>query len=305
MAKQPSYNNEALLEQFMTYLTVEKNYSHLTIQAYRDDLTQFILFITEHHISSVLDVQYKDIRLYLTELYHQNYARSSVSRKVSSLNSFYRYLMKLDLVKEDPFMFVHLKKQGLKIPSFFYEKDIEQLFLQCNQQDPLSLRDRALLEILYGTGIRVSECTQLTEHDILYDERLMVVSGKGKKERYVPYGFFVEEALTQYLKESRLLIMKKYQKHHAFIFINQYGDPLTPRGVRYILNKLMERSALTLKIYPHKLRHSFATHLLNNGADIRTVQELLGHESLSTTQIYTHVTKEYLKENYTHFHPRA
>ncbi|EMG27347.1 integrase/recombinase XerC [Listeria fleischmannii subsp. fleischmannii LU2006-1] len=246
------------------------------------------------------------IRLYLTELKRENYSRSSISRKISSLRSFYNFMLREEIVENNPFTSVSHAKNHLRLPKFFYNEEMEALFQVVYEDDEaLTVRDRAILELLYGTGIRVSESADIRVGDIEQTYQAILIRGKGNKERYVPFGSFLEDAMATYFTKSRHMLMAKYQKNHDFLLINHYGDPLTPRGIRYILTKIIEKAALTRKIHPHMLRHTFATDLLNNGADMRTVQELLGHASLSSTQIYTHVTKEHLKATYAKHHPRA
>ena len=182
---------------------------------------------------------------------------------------------------------------------------MEKFIASIDGNQPLDQRNRALIEVLYATGMRVSELTELTLQQLDLKNGVILVIGKGSKERYVPIGDFATEALQLYLQESRTSLMSQYKKEHAFVFVNHLGDPITTTGVRYILNQLLQESGLQLKIHPHMLRHTFATHLLNNGADMKTVQELLGHVSLSSTQIYTHVTKDALQQNYQLYFPRA
>lgn len=290
---------------FLTYLSTEKNYSENTKLAYQEDIKEFLAFLKASGDDDFLHITYQDVRIYLAELYDQQYSRNTVSRKISALRSFYEYLVRREAVVENPFDYVQLKKKKERLPSFFYEKEMQVLFDSLQGSEPLQLRDRALVELLYATGIRVSECAQLEMKDIDFSSSVLLVLGKGRKERYVPFGSFAEEALHEYFTNGRTLLMQKYQKEHDYVFINHYGDPLTARGIRYILKKIIDQSSLTASIHPHMLRHTFATHLLNNGADMRTVQELLGHASLSSTQIYTHVTKDALQKNYRQFHPRA
>lgn len=295
---------ESQLHLFIEYLQIEKNYSSHTVYFYQKDIEHFYMFMFEQAISSLKEVAYMDVRLYLTKLYKQNYARNSVARKISSLRSFFKFLMREQLVTENPFSLVSQPKANLKLPSFFYEKEIEKLFECCNDGSSLSKRNRALLELLYATGMRVSECANIQLQDIDFDLSTILVTGKGKKERYVPFGSFAYDALLDYMKNERQELMAQVE-NHSFLFVNFRGKPLTARGIRFILNKMMEKASLTEKIHPHMLRHSFATHLLNNGADLRTVQELLGHSHLSSTQIYTHVTKDHLRKTYLNHHPRA
>ncbi|MBC1397426.1 tyrosine recombinase XerC [Listeria fleischmannii] len=299
-------NEQQIVGMFMSYIQNERNYSENTRLAYHDDILDFQTFLNQQHILNYQDVDYLSIRLYLTELKRENYSRSSISRKISSLRSFYNFMLREEIVENNPFTSVSHAKNHLRLPKFFYNEEMEALFqVVYEDNEALTVRDRVILELLYGTGIRVSESADIRVGDIEQTYQAILIRGKGNKERYVPFGSFLEDAMATYFTKSRQTLMTKYQKNHDFLLINHYGDPLTPRGIRYILTKIIEKAALTRKIHPHMLRHTFATDLLNNGADMRTVQELLGHASLSSTQIYTHVTKEHLKATYAKHHPRA
>ncbi len=290
---------------FLQYLQVEKNYSQYTIEYYHGDLLDFRLFMSEQSITEFEQVEYSDVRLFLTKLFNQKLSRKSVARKISSLRSFYKFLLREKLVSKNPFAGVSIPKVDKRLPNFFYEEELAILFQACDISEPIGQRNRAILELLYATGIRVSECCSIHLQDIDMDLSTLLVHGKGRKDRYVPFGSFAAEALERYITEGREAIMQQNKQSHDVLFVNFRGGPLTTRGLRTVLNKIVEQSSLNSKIHPHKLRHSFATHLLNNGADMRTVQELLGHENLSSTQIYTHVTKDYLKKTYMEHHPRA
>lgn len=290
-------------QSYFAYLQLEKNSSDHTVKNYCDDLEQFFMFMNEQYIEKLTDVTHQDTRLYLTKLHEKKMARASVSRKISALRGFYRYLMREAIVDENPFLNVHRPKGMKKLPSFFYEEEMNELFETVQGTDALSMRNKALLELMYGTGIRVSECAGLTLKDIDFDLGVILVHGKGGNERYVPFGSFAAEAVEAYIKSSRASLIKN--NDHSILFVNFRGGPLTTGGIRYILTGLMDKASLSGKIHPHMLRHTFATHLLNNGADMRTVQELLGHASLSSTQMYTHVTKEHLQKTYMNHHPRA
>lgn len=292
-------------ELFLNYLIVEKGYSEKTKIAYHEDLTNFLVFLESSGDSDYLAIDHLDVRTYLSFLYDKEYSRNSISRKIASLRSFYQFLLKNEVIKENPFSYVHLKKKQLRLPRFFYEKEMEALFESAQGTKPLELRNQALLEILYGTGIRVSECGNLSLEDIDFSAGVLLIHGKGSKDRYVPFGSFAADALKEYLEHGRTHLMTRYGKEHDFVFVNHHGEQITATGIEYVLNQLIKKSTLNSDIHPHMLRHTFATHLLNNGADMRTVQELLGHANLSTTQIYAHVTKESLQKNYRTFHPRA
>lgn len=297
--------SNALVNEFASYLTHERNYSNLTIKAYQDDITHFSDFLKKTGDSNLLAVELLDARIYLSQLTDEKYSRTSISRKISSLRAFYQYLMNHEFTSENPFSYLHLKKTGFRLPNFFYSEEMTLLFEATEGTEPLAYRDRVILEILYGTGIRVSECQEVKLQDIDLDLGVMLVLGKGNRERYVPFGEYAKLAIEDYIEYCRTPLMSQYQKEHDYLLISQYGDHISVSGIQYALNQLVKKTSLTSSIHPHKLRHSFATHLLDNGADMRTVQELLGHKSLSSTQIYTHVTKDHLLKDYQKFHPRA
>ncbi|WP_436375769.1 tyrosine recombinase XerC [Cytobacillus sp. BC1816] len=299
-----SENVNVSLKLFIEYLQIEKNYSQYTIEHYQHDIGEFFMFMSEQAIADLTKVEYQDVRIYLTDLYDKKMSRKSVARKISSLRSFFKFLLREEEVAENPFALVSIPKAQKKLPEFFYEEEMMQLFNACEASTPLGQRNKALLELLYATGIRVSECSQIRIKDLDMYLSTVLVRGKGSKERYVPFGSFAQDALDTYINHGRkeLLANGIVQEN---LFLNARGGPLTARGIRTILDKIIEKSSLTGKIHPHMLRHTFATHLMANGADMRTVQELLGHAFLSSTQVYTHVTNEYLKKTYMAHHPRA
>lgn len=298
-------NNQKLIELFLNYLISERDYSVLTKKAYQEDIEQFNAFLNQTGESAFNTVSIQDVRIFLGELNEKKLSRNSVSRKISSLRAFYQFLLRNELVTDNPFSYVHLKKKNLRLPRFFYEKEMDVLFQTVQGDGPLDMRNEAILEVLYGTGIRVSECAGIQLQDIDFELNVLLVHGKGNKERYVPFGHYAAVAMQHYLEKGRKPLMQKHHKEHKTLFVNHHGDGITPTGIEYVLNQVIKKSSLTSDIHPHMLRHTFATHLLNNGADMRTVQELLGHSSLSSTQIYAHVTKESLQKNYRQFHPRA
>ncbi|MCA9765570.1 MAG: tyrosine recombinase XerC [Carnobacterium sp.] len=297
--------NLELKKIFLLYLITERHYSELTKKAYEDDINEFTDFLAATGKPGYESVGLQDVRIFLGELSERQLSRNTISRKISSLRAFYQFLLKNQLITENPFSYIHLKKKALRLPRFFYEKEIAVLFEAVKGKEPLDFRNEALLEILYGTGIRLSECKNIVMKDIDFDLGILLIRGKGNKERYVPFGHYAAAAIQEYLEKGRDILMIKYEKQHNYLFVNQYGTPISSSGIEYVLNQIIKKSSLTSKIHPHMLRHTFATHLLNNGADMRTVQELLGHASLSSTQIYAHVTKEHLQKNYRKFHPRA
>lgn len=293
------------MREFMGYLITERGYSEKTKDAYERDLNDFCQFLENSGDPSLTAVDHLDVRVYLAFLNDQKYSRNTISRKIASLRSFYQYLLKHEKIKENPFSYVHLKKKHARLPRFFYEKEIEVLFDSVEGTKTLEQRNRALLEVLYGSGLRVSECANLTLSVIDFDNSVMLIHGKGNKDRYVPLGSYASDAIQAYVDDGRKSLMERFGKDHDYLFINHRGDQITSTGIEYVLNQIIKKSSLTSDIHPHMLRHTFATHLLNNGADLRTVQELLGHANLSTTQIYTHVTKESIQKSYRSFHPRA
>lgn len=299
MTNQPA----KIRDEYISYVRLEKNYSFYTVSEYEKDVNSFLVFLEIEGISDLDDVTYPTARLYVTELYDKGLSRASISRNISSVRSFYKFANARYNISDNAFRSLHHPKKEERLPAFFYEQEMQVLFSACEGNDKKSLRDKALLEMLYATGIRVSELTNIKLRDIDDHLGIVMVMGKGRKERYVPFGSFAQTALDAYLENSRPVLLK--QKEHDTLFVNLRGDPLTDGGVRHILSAMMERASLHSKIYPHMIRHSFATHLLASGADMRTVQELLGHSHLSSTQVYTHITKEHLRKTYMNTHPRA
>ncbi|KRN29460.1 tyrosine recombinase XerC [Lactobacillus selangorensis] len=293
------------LDDYFRYLKDDRHYSADTLTAYQEDLKAFIQFLTQNGgLQSFKDVGDVDVQSYLTAMDEKNYSSETVARHVSSLRAFYAFLVKNEYLSRNPFKKVHLKKKAKHLPDFFYEKEMDELLAAAKGDGSLlDLRNSALLEVLYATGIRVQECTQLTLAQVDMTLRVMLIHGKGNKDRYVPFGRYAQQALQTYFEKARPTLM--HHKQHDVVFVNHHGDPLTSRGVEYILKQIIKRTDLTQDIHPHMLRHTFATQMLNHGADLRTVQELLGHSSLSTTQIYTHMTTENLQKNYRTYFPRA
>lgn len=298
-------NQVVQLEMFLRFLHVEKNYSEHTLYNYKKDIEHFSTFMMQHSMKSYASVSYVFVRLYLTELYALRWRRKTVARKISSLRSFYKFLLKEELVEENPFNLATIPKQEKRLPTFLYADELDELFSISDLSTPLGQRNQALLEVLYGTGIRVSECCSLRIENIdFYFETISVV-GKGRKERFVPIGSYALDAIQTYMNDGRKRLLKDGNEQGKTLFLNYSGGNLTRSGVRKILEGIVAKAASTIHLSPHVLRHTFATHLLNEGADMRSVQELLGHSHLSSTQIYTHVTKEHLKHVYNNFHPRA
>ena len=273
--------------------------SEKTIISYAGDLRQFADSLGEG--ISWERVSKPELRRFLAHLNREGYAKTTVSRKVSCLRSFFNHLIKCGLMESNPALSIELPRKGKPLPLFLYPEEILSL-LQGIEQNPLGHRDRALLELLYATGCRTSEMVSIRLDGIDWYEYTIKVSGKGSKERLVHFGEQAAKALKVYLRDARPSFCKAEEMS---LFLNYRGSALSQRSVGRIVEKHVNRAALNSGISPHSLRHSFATHLLDNGADLRTVQELLGHSNLSTTQIYTHVTSERLKSIYALTHPRA
>jgi tyrosine recombinase XerC len=286
------------IDKFMTYLEVEKNYSQNTITNYSVDLKTFSQFIKDKDIKKI---DHLDIRKYLAILRSKDYSKTSIARKLASLRSFFKFLYKESYIKFNPVLAVTTPKQDKKLPNFLSVEEMKKLLESPKGKDAPGLRDRAILETLYSTGIRVSELVGINTDKVDFISGVIKVTGKGRKERMVPIGEKALSAIREYLSVRD----RTPQKDKNALFLNKSASRLTDRSVRRVLNKYIRLTALKTGISPHTLRHSFATHLLDRGADLRSVQELLGHMNLSTTQIYTHVTTERLKDVYQKTHPRA
>jgi len=290
------------LAEFLSFLKHEKNASPHTINSYRRDLNQLALYLSEKKIT-LTGVDNVILRSFLATLYEKELKKSSVARKLAAIRSFFQYCIRMKWLNDNPAKIVATPKQDKYLPSFLSEAEVEA-FLDFPQSDrPLDLRDRAILELLYATGLRVSELVGISLEDVSFKERLIRVMGKGKKERIVPFGRKAEDSLKNYMR-ARDFIFKGNIETEA-IFLNYRGERLTTRSVQRIVDKYIKTSAMRRKISPHSLRHSFASHLLGRGADLRAIQEFLGHESLATTQKYTHVDLKQLLEVYRKSHPRS
>ena len=283
------------LDNFYKYLD-SKGYSSNTISSYKKDLNQFIKFS-----KGKIDVDYSFIRSYLQFLHNKKYTNKSIARHISSLKSFYKYLTKNEIVKDNPCLLLSNPKIEKKLPNYINYNDLEILFNIPDKDDILGLRNLLILELLYSTGIRVSELVNIKLDDIDFDNKRIYILGKGNKERYVLFGKICNDILMEYLEKSR----NKLNKNSDYLLLNKFGNKITDRAIRMIIDDIVKKSSLKLNISPHTLRHTFATHLLNEGADLKIVQELLGHENISTTGIYTHVSNEHLRKVYLDAHPRA
>ncbi|MFA5320573.1 MAG: tyrosine recombinase XerC [Candidatus Omnitrophota bacterium] len=285
------------VERFLRYLEIEKNYSPHTLLNYRLDLRDFAVFIG---VSEPEAIGYLEIRKYLASLKEKKLTSRSVARRLSCLRSFFNFLCREGLAKSNPVAGVSTPRLDRHLPEFLTEEEVNRLFDSAaafSQNEQARLRDKAILEVFYSTGMRISELSGLKLPAVDFIGGIVKVFGKGRKERIVPIGEPALRALNDYLRERG--------SASDFIFLNLRGAPITTRGVRMVVDRYFKLAGMKKGVSPHTLRHSFATHLLNRGADLRSVQELLGHANLSTTQIYTHLTTERLKAVYDKAHPRA
>jgi len=287
-------------EKFGIYLREEKNLSFLTVKSYLSDTKDFLQFLSSYK-KNVNEVDYPLVRRYLAALQKKGLFRSTLARRVASLRSFFHYLHLKGKLTNFPLMSLRGPKLERRIPSFLEEDEVRRLLESAGRKNFFSLRDRAALELLYGTGMRVAELVDLDLENVDLREEIVKIKGKGNKERMVPLGRYALDALIHYLEERE----GKIQPGAKALFINKSGTRLSDRAVRKRLDKYLELAGIYKSASPHTLRHSFATHLINRGADLRSVQELLGHERISTTQVYTHVYPKRLKEVYQKAHPRA
>ncbi|MBO4286240.1 MAG: tyrosine-type recombinase/integrase [Bacilli bacterium] len=302
--------------EFLNHLENDRNYSPRTIDSYRRDIDKFFVFLLKEDCL-MDDVDLILIRNFLTEEITNGISKRSCKRRLSSLHHFYGYLVRKSYVKLNPFNYITSPKTEKKLPHVLYKEEVDGL-LKANRErkDSLMIRDQVILEILYYCGVRASELIGVEISEVNIRGRTLRVMGKGRKERMVPFTPDCAETISQYLKECRPVLKEKYDEHPDFdedgkkkiynhLILNNTGRPLTLRGLEFILDKIEEKTGEYLDLHPHLLRHSFATELLSNGADLRVIQELLGHASINTTQIYTHVSEEKVKTEYLSAHPRA
>lgn len=290
------------LSEFQDYLLNVRRYSSNTVSSYSFDICDFTKFI--RGLGKIFkDIKVDDVKSWILDLTERQIGKRSIKRKMSSLKSFYAWMYLQKKVDSDPFEYVHSPKATHALPDFFFEKEIDSL-LAANKKrnDKLKDRDQALLMLMFASGLRASEVVNLTFNQVDFDNRIMKVSGKGNKDRLVPFTNSAKEAMLNYTNGLRKDLLKEDTK---YIFLNSKGNKMTVRGLEYILDEIEAKTGLYGKIHPHMLRHSFATKMLNRGADLRTIQELLGHSSIETTSIYTHVAYENMKETYEKTFPRA
>ena len=287
---------------FKEYLAKERHYSEYSVINYELDLVKFDSFLDENNID-FMTINKDEIRKYLKYLDKEKFKNSTIARHMSSIRSFYSYLVLIGVLNSNIFKSISNPKIAHKIPNFLYSDEMDKLLTTGETKTPLGKRNILILELLYATGIRIGELVEIKLSDINEYEGQIRIKGKGGKTRMVYYGEYTKDAMEDYLNFGRNILMK--EKNHDYLFVNCFGNKITTNGIRNAMDKIIKSSGLKYKISPHVLRHSFATHLLESGADLKSVQELLGHESLRTTQIYTHVTNERLRNVYLNTHPRA
>jgi len=291
-----------LIDNFITYIKSEKHYSDNTIISYKSDLELFYFFLKEEKIDNIKIIDYQIIRKFLNYLYDKKYTNKAIARHISSLRSFYKYLKKEKVVSNNPMVLISNPKIEKKLPKIVYSNELESILNTPDTNTTLGLRDALILELLYSTGVRVSELVNICIQDINMNKKEIRIFGKGSKERIVLFGNRCLELINTYITKSRSELNKN---NLDYLLLSKTGKKINQREIRYIIDDVVKKTGLKMHISPHVLRHTFATDLLNNGADLRSVQELLGHESLSTTTIYTHVSNEYLRKVYLNAHPRA
>ena len=298
---------EDSLDGFLRHMKMSRTGSADTQNAYHRDVLRFLQYLEEEGITSFEDVTKEHISRYVTalrsgEIGGQPLANASYSRNLSALRSFYRYLNKYEDIENNPVRMFRGAAGQRKLPEYLTFDQMEKLLYCFDLSDPAEIRDRCVLEVMYACGLRVSECAGLKISNISLREQYLTVLGKESKERMVPFYHRCAQLIDLYLRVSRPQFVRE---EHDFLFVNQKGKPLSPRAIQLICEKAEARAGLSIHVHPHMIRHSFATHLLDNGADLRVVQELLGHENLSTTQIYTHVTGDRLRRVVDEAHPHS
>ncbi len=295
---------EALLERYIRHLALEKGLADNTLFSYQNDLHRYIQYLEDQKIQEPSDITLSFLQQFIAELYDAGLGSRSLARNFSALRGFHRYLMLKGLTESDPTELLETPRLEQKLPSFLSTDEIVSIIKQPAVSESAGIRDRAMLEVLYGCGLRVSELLRLKQNDLLLDDEIIRVFGKGSKERFVPVGREAIHWLKQYLALVRPGLSHGMTSQNI-VFLNMRGKPMSRMGFWKILRKYVVQANISAEVHPHTFRHSFATHLLENGADLRSVQELLGHQDISTTQIYTHISQQRLKDVHRKFHPRG
>lgn len=292
---------EKEINRFIEYLKYQRNYSDFTCNNYNKDLNEYNSFILSNKIN-YKNMDYNEAKEYVIYLNKKNDAKSTISRKLSSLRTFYKYLVLNNKVESNPFLLVSSPKKEKRIPKFINYNNMEEILNVPNIKTKEGQRERVILEVLYASGVRVSELVNIKLKDIDFSNKNILIFGKGSKERLVSFGDYALEYINLYLKEGRNLLLDGVKSD--YLIVGKKSEKLTTRRVEQIIDDIIKRTSIKLNITPHMFRHTFATHLLDNGCDLLVVQELLGHASLSSTEIYTHVSNEHLREVYLKCHPR-
>ncbi len=293
-----------LFRQYKSYLSFEQNLSPNSIDAYTRDVQRFLQYLKTIGVSSPLKVRPRHVQRLIQLLSEMGLSANSVARNLSSIRGFYHFLLAENYIDFDPTETVDRPKLARRLPSVLTYDEIQLILKQPDTRKPLGLRDRAMLEILYACGLRISELLALQIRDVFWEQQFVRVFGKGRKERLVPVSQTALNWLERYLERARP-VLDRFQRSQGVLFLNSRGAPLSRMGFWKILHGYVEKSGIKKEIHPHTFRHSFATHLLENGADLRAVQEMLGHADISTTQIYTHLDRSFLMQEYQTFHPRS
>ena len=281
------------INEFKSYLMYEKMFSSNTVNSYVRDLEEFNSFLESEYIKHVT---YKDIRSYLAHMYNKKYSSRTISRKLSAIRSFYKYEVNKGVIRDNPCLLISNPKVEKKLPNYLSYNEIETMLEVPDTFKNNSLRDKLIIEILYSTGIRVSELVNIKVKDMDFYNNQILILGKGNKERYVIFGNTLKDMLKEYISIKR---------DSEYLITNKYNKKMSTRSIEEIVKKIVKIDGIKNKVTPHTIRHTFATHMLNEGADLRVVQELLGHENLKTTEVYTHVSNERLRSVYLSSHPRA
>lgn len=297
-------NKEPLMD-YLMYLKIEKGLADNSIKSYERDLLSYIDFLEKERILSWEKINRYDIVLFLKTLKEEGKSENSIVRMSSSLRQYHQFLRQENILKEDPMQYVDTPKKVNNLPRVLSMEEIEKILEAPDVNKEIGLRDRAILEVMYATGLRITELVSLTMDELHLNMGFIQTIGKGNKERILPIGQEATKWMIDYLKYSRPIFEKRARDTTSIVFLNARGKGLTRQGVWKNLKKIVKQTGIKQNVTPHMLRHSFATHLLENGADLRVVQELLGHSDISTTQIYTHITKARMKKVYDQYHPRA
>ena len=297
--------NREPLDEYLVHLKIERDLAENSIKSYQRDIEKYMQYLESEKIMDWKVIDRYDIVLFLQKLKEEGISNNSVIRMTSSLRQFHQYLRQEKIMDQDPMQYVETPKKAEVLPKVLSVDEVDKLLQTPDTAKPIGLRDRALLEVMYATGLRISELVELELSELHLSMGFIQTIGKGNKERILPIGGEAVNWLNEYLMDSRPIFAKRADEELPYVFLNARGGGLSRQGAWKNLKKTVQKAGIKQNVSPHMLRHSFATHLLENGADLRIVQELLGHSDISTTQIYTHITKTRMKDIYEQYHPRA